>query len=161
MDSKKLAVLKRKLTAIMGDISALMEDEANEHDRQIMGMVSFSVNSAYKTLLMAEGILFPARVLKSPKPKPPKPEKTVYGEFGHVQLTEQEYLKLTQRFGDKVIADYIEDVDNYLEDHPKVHYSTHYATILRWLKRDGVKPLEGRSADDGIDDKILQAFMNS
>jgi len=64
--------------------------------------------------------------------------KNTYGEFKNVALTQNEYKKLTERFGEIGAADKIEELSQALQSrrgYPQ-KYKDHYATILRWNRRD-------------------------
>ena len=66
------------------------------------------------------------------KPAKPKPEKKKYAEF--VSLTEAEYQKLVERFGDQVANMAIEILDNYKGANPKKRrYESDYRAILNWV----------------------------
>jgi hypothetical protein len=62
-------------------------------------------------------------------------EKRVYGELAHVRLSDDEYKKLIDEFGQVVTQDYINQLDNYIGSKGK-RYKSHYATIRTWLNRD-------------------------
>ena len=59
--------------------------------------------------------------------------KRKYGEFQNVLLTDEEYQKLKDQFGDKTQS-LIENLSSYLASRRK-HYTSHYATILNWQRR--------------------------
>ena len=65
-------------------------------------------------------------------------EKNPYGEFSHVLLTDTEYSKLSQRFGEQKTTEYIVKLDRYIETYPSKgsKYRSHYATILTWIEKD-------------------------
>lgn len=92
---------------------------------------------------------------KSPAVKKSKPEvsKHKYGEYSHVLLSDEEYSKLIDFFGEKygssnaetVLKKYIADVDNYVESHGKP-YKGYCQTIKNYHNRDvksGKSPLSG------------------
>lgn len=62
-----------------------------------------------------------------------KNDKKVYMEF--VRLTESEYSKLIEKFGEKGTKDKIENLNNYIGSKGK-KYKSHYHTILNWSKKD-------------------------
>ena len=66
-------------------------------------------------------------------------EKNPYGEFSHVLLTDAEYLKLSERYGEAKTTEYIVKLDRYIENYPAKgnKYKSHYATILNWIEKDG------------------------
>jgi len=61
--------------------------------------------------------------------------KRKYGEFNNVLLTDGEYPKLIERFGEQQAKDLIEKLSTYLASKGK-RYKSHYATILNWQRRD-------------------------
>lgn len=66
-----------------------------------------------------------------------KPEKARHGSY--VLLTPEEYTKLCERYGKRVIDSKIEDVDNYIGIDPPSRtkkYKNHYRVLLTWIKRD-------------------------
>lgn len=68
--------------------------------------------------------------------KPESGNKIAYGEFNHVKLTETEYKKLSEEYGDKITADYICRMDEYCESHPDVNYPNCYLQIKKWIRQD-------------------------
>ena len=77
----------------------------------------------------------PESVSAKPSPALPVPAKRPHGEFGNVMLTDDEFVKLCERFG---CADtVIEEADQYFEAQPakKKKYKNHYAMLLNWCKR--------------------------
>lgn len=63
------------------------------------------------------------------KSKPQKTEKKAYGEQQKVKLTDEEYAKLRELYGNKLNAA-IEKLDVYLASHNK-KYASHYAVMRR------------------------------
>lgn len=86
----------------------------------------------------------------SSAPSPPlsksKPVKHKHGEYGHVMLTDDEYSRLVDDYGDKVISEYIKRLDEYLENRKDKHYANHNLTIRNWLSKSDVKKLSEQSA---------------
>lgn len=64
--------------------------------------------------------------------------KGPHGEFSNVLLTEEEFIKLGQRFG-KGLARRIENLSQYLASKGD-KYKSHYATILQWAAREKGSP---------------------
>lgn len=62
-------------------------------------------------------------------------EKNAYGEFGNVNLTDDELDKLTARWTPNQVEQEIESLSAYQRSKGK-RYADHYATLLNWLKRD-------------------------
>ena len=88
----------------------------------------------------------PKNVKKVKNDKKPKEEsiKEKYGEFRNVLLTEVEYSKLTDKFGEAIALDWIERASMHFSSKGD-KYKSHYATILNWDRRkqdeSGVKPV--------------------
>lgn len=63
-----------------------------------------------------------------------KPLKTSFGEFEKVKLTDEEHQKLIEQVGEKNTTIMIAELDAYIASKGK-KYSSHYATILNWIRR--------------------------
>lgn len=74
---------------------------------------------------------------KPGKKKPEKPEKHQHGEFKNVLLTDDELKKLQQKFP----SDWQRRIDDlsYAISSKGYKYSSHYATILNWARKDSAK----------------------
>ena len=57
-------------------------------------------------------------------------EKRAYGE--KVLMTQDEFRKLLEKYGAEDAARLVEILDDYLVNHPKKKYSSHYRAILSW-----------------------------
>ena len=66
-----------------------------------------------------------------------KEEKKKYGEFKNVLLTDEEYVKLTLKFKDS-LSSLIERLSSYVASKGR-RYSSHYATLLTWSRREEEK----------------------
>jgi len=77
-----------------------------------------------------------ASIIKLNKTKLKK-DKTLYLDF--VLLTDDEYRKLVEQFGQSKTDEIIERLNSYGHQFPKKfkQYSSHYHTILNWLRKDG------------------------
>jgi len=62
-------------------------------------------------------------------------EKTSFGEFQNVKLTDSEYQKLLSLFGPDQCKEKIETLSQYIASKGK-KYSSHYATILSWERKN-------------------------
>lgn len=60
--------------------------------------------------------------------------KLEHGEFKNVKLTEEEYTKLKERYGENNTNILIEELSSYLESTGS-KYRSHYATLLNWARR--------------------------
>lgn len=67
---------------------------------------------------------------KQKSPTKPKPEKKHYGDF--VTLTEEEYGRLVEKYGEEAVKRMIEILDNYKGSTGK-KYASDYRTILNWV----------------------------
>ena len=63
--------------------------------------------------------------------------KDIYGEFSNVKLSDEELQKLKDKFPDW--KERIETLSSYIASSGK-KYSSHYATILSWARKDAKKP---------------------
>lgn len=80
-------------------------------------------------------------------PPPAKPTKHKYGEFNNVFLTDEEYIKLREKFP----HDYAERIENLSEGIARkgYKYKSHYLAILNWAKKD--KPKKETSSNPFFD----------
>lgn len=62
----------------------------------------------------------------------PLPKK--YGEFEKVTLTEEQYSKLAERFGRRMLEEYITKLDLWLAEGNRK--KNHYVTIIKWITKD-------------------------
>jgi hypothetical protein len=72
--------------------------------------------------------------------KPQKPQKHKLGEYGHVRLTDDEYSKLVEEYGQQTTELYIKKVDEYCEQSGKRYKNYNLAIRNTFMKRDGVIP---------------------
>lgn len=70
-------------------------------------------------------------------------KKNIYGEFKNVTLSEEELIKLNDRYGKSEIKTLIEELSNYMASKGK-RYSNHYATLLNWAKRKNINRSEDK-----------------
>lgn len=59
----------------------------------------------------------------------------IYGEFQNIKLSEDEFKKLNEKFGNTKTKEFIERLSGYIAS-KGVRYKSHYATILNWERRD-------------------------
>lgn len=64
-----------------------------------------------------------------------KKEKHKYGEYKNVLLTDEEYSKLIDKFGENKAQEKIKNMDESIEM-KGYKYKSHYLAILNWDKRD-------------------------
>lgn len=85
------------------------------------------------------------------------PKKRAYGEFKNVMLAESERQRLNERLGEQCASEYIERLGEYLKSKGK-RYSSHYATILAWHRRDGTKNQDPQSGGQALDKNEQAGF---
>lgn len=61
-------------------------------------------------------------------------EKQTFGDFQNVQLTENEYARLSELYGTQ-LPQTISSLSSYMASTGK-HYRSHYATLFRWCQQD-------------------------
>jgi hypothetical protein len=61
-------------------------------------------------------------------------EKKSYGEFQHVQLSDDEYKKLVDSLNEEAVLGLITELDTYVASTGK-KYKSHYATLQNWARR--------------------------
>lgn len=69
-------------------------------------------------------------------------QKSTYGEFTNVFLSDEDYQKLiTEKMSKPKADDLIEQLSSYMKQNPANarKYVDHYATILNWSRKDGRK----------------------
>lgn len=88
----------------------------------------------------------------SPKVKA-SPSKKTYGEFSHCTLTDDEYKKLVDKFGEAATKKIIEEMDLYVESTGK-KYRSSYATLLNWKRREKENPKHGITAPHRANSKL-------
>lgn len=74
-----------------------------------------------------------------------KPQKHKFGAFNHVLLTDSEYTKLCEDYGQETADKYIQKVDDYCEMKGKSYKNYNLAIRNTFMSRDNVKP-----KDDGL-----------
>lgn len=70
-----------------------------------------------------------------------KNKKVGYGEFENVFLSDEEKLKLKNRYGNGASLKLVEELSSYMKANGK-RYKDHYATLLNWAKRKGIEEVK-------------------
>ena len=65
--------------------------------------------------------------------------KKEYGINDNVMLTRKEFARIEERYSDYDYWAVIENLSNYLLDHPN-KYKSHYTTICNWMKKETPRP---------------------
>jgi len=66
-------------------------------------------------------------------------KKNKYGEYKNILLTNIEYNKLIDKFGDSGCKHWIKTLDEGIEQHG-YKYKSHYLTILKWHSKEPKQP---------------------
>jgi phage replication O-like protein O len=92
-------------------------------------------------------------------------QKKEYGEFTNVFLSDDELLKLNERFGKPKIDDLIEQLSGYMKQSKanEKKYTDHYATLRNWAMRDNRtdKNNGGNNGQTGRDSKVRKVYTPS
>lgn len=72
-----------------------------------------------------------------PSPAPPKSLKKKFGEYGNVSLTDEQYSQLVKDYGESVMNDYIQRMDEYIQMKGK-KYKDFNLALRNWIKKDGI-----------------------
>lgn len=82
-------------------------------------------------------------------------KKDIYGEYRHVRLTESEFNKLCEDFGDITALKAIDAVDKYCQETGKT-YKDYNLTIRRWGIDAAKKNKEPASVSQKVDDMFAE-----
>lgn len=69
--------------------------------------------------------------------------KKIYGEYKHVRLTEKQYNKLVDDYGESIVKEYIKRLDEYIQM-KGAKYKDHNLTIRHWLNNANVLKLSDK-----------------
>ncbi len=101
-----------------------------------------------KNVTQKGNLTLPKKVhTKDTNTKDTNTKDTIYGEFCNVKLSDAEFQKLTEAYGEAGVKDRIENLSQYVASKGK-KYSSHYATILAWERKNN-----GRSTGDNRKDE--------
>lgn len=67
------------------------------------------------------------------------PKRHRHGEYNHVLLSDSEYQKLKDEYGEDITEKYIRKVDEYCEQSGKTYKNYYLAIRNTFMKRDGIK----------------------
>ena len=91
------------------------------------------------------------------KEPPPESDKKVYGEFQNVLLTDKEFQKLVEKFGEPETLRLVERMSTGIAS-KGYKYKSHYATALTWKAKDSPQGASnGTSRSTGLDKKDYSA----
>lgn len=87
-----------------------------------------------------------------PSPAPPKSVKKTFGEYNNISLTDDQYQQLVRDYGESVINDYIQRMDEYIQMKGK-KYKDFNLALRNWIKKDGIT--KGNESYGRIDKGIV------
>ena len=96
-----------------------------------------------------------------PLPTPKKPPKQKYGEYNHVRLTEDEFNRLCNDFGEATTLKAIKAVDEYCQQNGKT-YKDYNLAIRRWgidAANRNRKETEPKSVSNSVEEMMKQAGL--
>lgn len=157
-DKKAFGSLKTKMTEIMG-AAAEISEKLSESEKPSMDMVRVQINAAYTSLLISEGILFPASELVK------KPQYKKYGEHGWVKLTEAQHAALVERYGETLLERAISCIDEKAQlNGNKNKWKDWAAVIHKCIREDWDRVKSGilkapTNAGEVSDNILFESFM--
>lgn len=80
-------------------------------------------------------------------PKTQKPAFHLYGEYKHIRLTNEQYSKLIEEYGEKMTAEYIKRCDEYCQQYGK-SYKDYNLTLRNWIRKDSEKNGQAKQHDE-------------
>ena len=83
------------------------------------------------------------------------------GKHNTINITQNQYDELCGKYGQAVINQYINRIDEYLFENKKKPYSNHYQTIIKWLESDKIKPLSFASTSYNLDAIFQKALEDT
>lgn len=83
------------------------------------------------------------------------------GKHNTINITQNQYDDLCDKYGQAVINQYINRIDEYLFENKKKPYSNHYQTIIKWLESDKIKPLSFASTSYDLDAIFQKALEDT
>ena len=76
-------------------------------------------------------------------------KRNKYGEYKHILLTEEQHTHLINDYGDELVKDYIQKMDEYIQLKGKT-YKDYNLAIRNWIKKDGKdKKIERKNYYEG------------
>lgn len=79
-------------------------------------------------------------------PAPQEAQKKPFGDMGKVRLTDSEYTKLIEDYGETDVLEAIAFLDEYIANNPKYKRKSHYLALRRWvfdaIKEKRIKAME-------------------
>lgn len=100
------------------------------------------------------GVKNKTKTKKKTKIKKKEEKKNTYGLYAHVKLSDEQYKKLVEKFGQQLADAWIQNMDNAMEANTgKYKYTNYYQALLNWASR---RPYpDGYENSDGVDEATL------
>lgn len=73
-----------------------------------------------------------------------------FGEYSHVKLTDEQYARLCEDFGEHRVSEYIEKIDNWMQMYGKKPYKDFNLAIRQWMAKDGIHPKKKEGELEGV-----------
>lgn len=118
------------------------EEESNQQNNQHANIQSTSNQPASNQQVTTN------KNVRTKECKKDKEVKNVYGEFSRVKLTDDQYEKLVNKYGQVIVDQYIKKIDCYVESGGK-SYKSFYAAIIKWVDGDIEKGKLGKRQNSG------------
>ena len=114
------------------------QDEGNTNDTNVYNCNFCNTNHTHidKDIDKDKEIDINKRTVK-PSPAPPKSSKKKFGEYGNVSLTDEQYSQLVKDYGEPVMNEYIQRMDEYIQMKGK-KYKDFNLALRNWIKKDGI-----------------------
>lgn len=130
------------------------------------GRSGYTDKLAEQIAALTEQIALLSAALTVPQKKNPQKSrkknvpKKKYGEYKHVFLTDEEYERLIKDFGEGTVKQYIQAVDEYVQQHGKT-YDDYNLTLRKWIRGDR-KDGESEENQHSYDlNKYIEHAMNN
>lgn len=161
-DKKAFGSLKKKMTEIMG-AAAEIYDKMPDKDKPVMDMVKVQIDATYKSMLISEGVLFPASALK--------PQYKKYGEHGWIKLTDKQHEALVERYGEVLLERAVNCIDEKAQLNGNRNGWKDWAAVIhKCIREDWGKVKSGAPKEEqppaeselsAMDLKIIENFMRN
>lgn len=136
-----------------------IDNNSEKNDNNSENYIDNSVNYAPKGNV-SKGKVCNGKVCNVSMPSSEFEEKIYnYGQHQNIKLTTTQYNELISKYGNSVISEYIEKIDEYVENSGKKPFPNHFNTVLKWLANDGVKPKSEHSYN--LDEIVEHAYNHT
>ncbi len=81
--------------------------------------------------------------------------------YKRIRLTRDEFARLCREFGEHTIDEYLARLDSWLQSKGKDPYPDHYAALVQWLERDGLRPLSLTGSLCMVSSKVSSGWLSA